>query len=196
MRQALCVSIKLIVFLSFFASTPLPAIAEAKPPRLKIAGVVRDRDRKFTGTDYDNAEQHLVFKIKVTNEDFQDHAGLTLKFILIGECFHREHKNGTLFAVLRTYELPFDIPKSGTAELVTPAYLSGFDPTDAKWGARYYAHAILVRDKQGSVCLQDTNKGSWIKDFSKVEGLEPKKAWDKDFKPVEVDILFQDKDPK
>ncbi|MCC6352442.1 MAG: hypothetical protein IT577_01075 [Verrucomicrobiae bacterium] len=169
--------------------------AQAKLPRLRIAGVVRDRDKKFTGTDYDNAEQHLVFRIKVANEDFQDHVGLKLKFIVIGECFHHEHKNGTLFTVLRSYELPFDIPKSGTAELVTPAYVTGFDTTDAKWGARYYAHAIVVRDKDGTVCLQDSSKASWIKDYPTVEGLEPKKVWDKNFKPVEVDIFYRDKDP-
>ncbi len=165
---------------------------ERSDARVKVMGVQRGRDKeKQPGGDSDDKIQHLGCVIKLKNESLEPVAGLQIEFTTFGECFLANVKNGELFAVLRRDKMTVDLGKVELKEVETPEFTSAYDTDHAKFGARYFAYLLVIRDSAGRLVLVDSDKSAWADKREALAGFVEKQVFTKKLEPSDAEVEFK-----
>ena len=151
------------------------------PPTLDCQ-VLRKKNKKTEGGDYDDQTERITMEILVKNTELRAYQGFAAELIVIGEVLDDEIKDRTVFIVLHKQTIKFDLDASEEKRLNSATILSRFDESDAaRFGARYYGFVFFLKDKNGNVLETKTNNPALFKDPEAIAKMNDRQMFNRNF---------------
>ena len=147
------------------------------------AEVVRKRSNKIAGGDWDDKTDRIAFTVKLANADtaagFSDCKG---EFYI----FAQNILNPKSYRLLSKEDFAFSLPPRGTHEFSTAEAVTQYDPTGARFGAKYEGWAMVIRDKSDKIIMKRGTPPAWLAAADKLKTLAVKSSYEHDLKPVSL----------
>jgi len=158
------------------APAPLPGFEQ----RVRVE-VLRDKKTRIKGGDADDKTDQISFTVKLTNTDtratFDSCKG---EFYVFAESI----LNRKAFKLLGADNFEFALPPRGTHSFTSKETTTLWDRTDARFGAKYDAWVLVVRDAAGKVILKKSSAPTWLPVAEQMNTLNENSFYGRDLKPA------------
>ena len=148
--------------------------------RVRIEAV-RDKKTRIQGGDFDDKTDRISFTIKLMNTDtraaFEDCHG---EFYV----FAQSILNRKAFQLLGAEKFQFSLPPRGSHSFASAEVVTRWDSTDARFGAKYDAWVLVVRDATGKVICKKSSSPTWLPVADRMKTLSANSFYDRNLQPV------------
>lgn len=144
--------------------------------------VLVSKQRKMSGTDYDNKMQNLDVTLKVTNRTAREtFSALRAKVYLIGESASKDKH----YRLLHVHEESFDLGAREDKKIAAGALRLEYDDNEAaRFGYKYEGYVVVLRDSDGKLIAVKSPKSLFSANLEELAKMRKGTAFDKKFKPV------------
>ncbi|MDQ3621332.1 MAG: hypothetical protein M3463_02435 [Verrucomicrobiota bacterium] len=179
----------LSVLTAFLVLVSLPEIQGQLPSpqgsfeqRVK-ADVARKKRTRTEGGDFDDKLDRIVFTVKLTNTEtkvaFEACKG---EFYV----FAQSVVNPRAFQLIGSERFSFALPPRATHEFETPEWITRWDTTGARFGAKYDSWVLVIRDTTGKVILKKSSSPPWLPVADKMNELPVNSFYNRELKTVQM----------
>lgn len=173
----------LLLAASLLASSPIPA-QEVKTPFFRgvKAEVMIGRPSKIEGGDFDDKQQTLKPRVKLTNTDVrQNYEGHKASLMLIGE----STIDAKVFKVLQRHDFNVELPVRQILDEEAPPVTTRYDTTGAKFGFKYDGWILIVKDAKGGLVLAKSTSPSLEKMATQLDSLKQDGCYNRQLRAVD-----------
>ncbi len=166
----------------------LSAAQEVKTPFFRgvKAEVMIGRPSKIEGGDFDDKQQTLKPRVKLTNTDVrQNYEGHKASLMLLGE----STIDAKVFKVLLRHDFAVALPVRQILEEEAPPVTTKYDTTGAKFGFKYDGWILIVKDAKGELVLVKSTSPSLEKMPTQLDSLKQDGCYNRQLKPVDMPRL-------
>jgi hypothetical protein len=148
--------------------------------RVRIEAV-RDKKTRVQGGDLDDKTDSISFTIKLMNNDtraaFENCHG---EFYV----FAQSILNRKAFQLLGAEKFGFSLPPRGSHSFTSAEVVTRWDSTDARFGAKYDAWVLVVRDATDKVICKKSSSPTWLSVADRMKTLSANGFYDRNLQPV------------
>lgn len=149
--------------------------------------MVRDRKTRLSKAEnFDDKQEELRFKVKLTNADTKaDMEGLQVKVWIFGESVTQRN----YLKVFSIDDKTITLQARKSEEFMTTSVSYVYDNTNtAQYGIKYGGWVILVRDAAGVMVAQKASADRFLRNLEKLDALQVNGFCDREFNPVQAVI--------
>lgn len=145
--------------------------------------MIRDRKTRLSKVEnFDDKQEQLRFKLKVTNTDVGAAMNdIQVKVWIFGESVLQRNR----IKVFSIDEKKLSLPPRKVEEFFTTTVSYVYDDRNAaQYGIKYGGWVILVRDAKGTILVQKASIERLLKNLEKLDTLRPNAFYDRDYNPA------------
>lgn len=166
------------------APAPSSAMPETAPLELNSREIgervtlecFRQKRSRVEGGDWDDRMERIELKVRLTNTDPRKNATKLKGEIYI---FAQSIVDRSAMKLLALEGFEIQLPPRATHELITKEVTTQYDTTDARFGFKYDAWFIRVRDSSGKEVLVKSNSPTMVKNAAKIANLQAGRSYDR-----------------
>jgi hypothetical protein len=148
--------------------------------------VMIGRPSKIKGGDFDDKQQVLKPRVKLTNTDVrQNYEGHKACLMVLGE----STIDSKVFKVLLKHEFTFSLPIRQFFDEEAPEVMTRYDTTVAKFGFKYSGWILVVKDAQGVLVQVKSTSPAIEKMPTQLDALKQDGCYNRQLKLVSEPVL-------
>ena len=147
--------------------------------------VLRDKKTRIQGGDFDDKTDRISFTLKLLNTDTRAaFEGCQGEFYV----FAQSILNRKAYQLLGSERFEFSLPPRGTHSFTSSEVVTRWDSTDARFGAKYDAWVLVVRDKEDKVICKKSSSPGWLPVAERMNSLSANAFYDRTLNPIKGQV--------